>query len=372
MTSDSAWFERLAARGAAPDVVLRLGVRLALRRRLLALQRRRGARRPLPGGPIAVQTDAANQQHYELPAAFFRQALGPRLKYSSAYWPPGVDSLAAAEQAMLELTARRAALADGQRVLDLGCGWGALTLWAAERYPASSVTAVTNSRTQRAFVAAAARARGLGNVQVRRANAAELRLTERFDRIVSVEMLEHARNHALLLERLSRALTPQGRIFVHVFSHVRHAYTFEPQDGWMSRWFFSGGTMPNLTLFDDTAPAVHTLHRWVLNGRHYARTLRAWLRNLDRNRGEVRAVVAQAYGPDRADLWIARWRLFFIACEELFAFRGGREWVVAHHVLAPAERVGGAPPARVGPRSSRSPARPPAAPLPAETRSMPA
>ena len=339
MADDRAWFERLAARGLAPDSILRLGVRLALRRRLRALKHSDPQERTLRlrASPVAVATEAANRQHYEVPTEFFRLVLGPRLKYSSALWPRDDLTLAQAEDAMLELTAQRARLADGQRVLDLGSGWGAFSLWAAERYPAASFTALSNSRTQREFVAAAAAERGLSNLQVVAGNAAALELPGRYDRIVSIEMLEHVRNHGPLLAQLADSLAPDGRIFVHVFSHRRHAYTFEPTDGWMARWFFSGGTMPNLGLFDDCAPAVRTVDRQVVNGRHYARTLRSWLRNLDRQRDAVRTLFLEVYGHGAADLWIARWRLFFIACEELFAHRGGREWVVAHHLLAPAE-----------------------------------
>jgi cyclopropane-fatty-acyl-phospholipid synthase len=335
---EQAWFERLAARRLAPDTLLRLGVRFALRRRLRSLDLAGGSNgvQRLPGGPVAVETEAANRQHYEVPTDFFRLVLGPRLKYSSALWPGDDLTLAQAEDAMLELTARRAQLAGGQRVLDLGSGWGSFSLWAAERYPSASFTALSNSHTQREFVAAQAAELGLANVQVVAGNAARLELSDRYDRIVSIEMLEHVRNHGLLLAQLCNALEPDGRIFVHVFSHRRHAYTFEPTDGWMARWFFSGGTMPNLKLFDECAPAIRTVNRHVVNGRHYARTLRAWLRNLDRRRSTVRELFRSAYGDGEADLWIARWRLFFIACEELFAYRGGREWVVAHHLLEPA------------------------------------
>ena len=337
MADEQAWFERLAVRGLAPDGLLRRGVRIALRRRLRALEQpdSRQRRLGLRDGPIAVETGAANRQHYEVPTEFFRLVLGPRLKYSSAFWPNGNSTLAQAEDAMLELTARRAQLADGQRVLDLGSGWGAFSLWAAERFPSASFTALSNSRTQREFVEARAAELGLSNVEVVAGNAAEVQFPSGFDRIVSIEMLEHVRDHGSLLARLANALEPDGRIFVHVFSHRRHAYTFEPADGWMARWFFSGGTMPSLELFDECAPAVRTVDRQVINGRHYARTLRAWLQNLDRQRDAIQVLFRKVYGKSVADLWIARWRLFFIACEELFAYRGGREWVVAHHLLAP-------------------------------------
>lgn len=338
MDSQSAWFERLAARGLAPDGILRLGVRLALRRRLRALQRGTPQERfhAMRNGPTAVATDAANRQHYEVPTEFFRMILGPRLKYSSALWPSGVETLTDAEDAMLELCAQRAGLAEGQRVLDLGSGWGSFAVWAAARYPNSTITAVTNSRTQRDHILGEVQAHGLSNLDVIHANAAAEEISGRFDRIVSIEMLEHIRDHGALLARLANQLDPDGLIFVHVFSHVRHAYAFEPEDGWMARWFFSGGTMPSLDLFHEYAPAVRTVDRWVVNGRHYARTLRAWLRNLDERRPQIAELFRAVYGDDAANLWLMRWRLFFIACEEMFAYRGGREWVVAHHLLAPA------------------------------------
>lgn len=348
MDSQSAWFERLAARGMVPDGVLRLGVRMALRRRLRALRRGEPQERfrALRNGPTAVATDAANRQHYEVPTEFFRLILGPRLKYSSCLWPAGVETLVEAEDAMLDLCAQRADLADGQRVLDLGCGWGSFALWAAERYPRSTITAVTNSRTQRDHIVGESRARGLANLDVLHANAAVDEIPGRFDRIVSIEMLEHIRDHGALLARLADRLDPDGRIFVHVFSHVRHAYAFEPEDGWMARWFFSGGTMPSLDLFDECAPAVRTVDRWVVNGRHYARTLGTWLGNVDKRRPQIVELFRGVYGDEAACLWLTRWRLFFIACEELFAYRGGREWVVAHHLFAPA-RVGEAQARRI-------------------------
>ena len=338
MDSETAWFERVAARGMVSDGILRLGVRMALRRRLRMLQRvePQDRLRRMHGGPVAVAVDAANRQHYEVPTEFFRMILGPRLKYSSGLWPLGVATLAEAEEAMLDLTAQRAGLADGQRVLDLGCGWGAFALWAAQRYPASTFTALTNSRTQREHIAAEIGTRGLRNLAVLHADAAAHDAAGRFDRIVSIEMLEHVRDHGSLLARLAARLEPGGRIFVHVFSHTRHAYAFEPEDGWMARWFFSGGTMPNLDLFQECAPAVRTVDRWTVNGSHYARTLRAWRKNLDDRRPQIQALFCSVYGEQLASVWVFRWRLFLIACEELFAYRGGREWVVAHHLFAPA------------------------------------
>ena len=341
-TSYTEWLERcerLVASRFLPDAAVRLAVRVALRRRLRWLERERLATcDQLPTvGPIAVETETANRQHYELPTEFFRVVLGPRLKYSSALWSAEVKTLSEAEDAMLELTAARAALADGQRILDLGCGWGAFSLWAAKRYPTAKITALTNSRTQEVYVRDRAGTHGLSNLDVRRGNAASLKLDGRFDRIVSIEMLEHVRNVRPLLNQLVAVLERDGQMFVHVFSHRRYAYTFEPQDGWMARWFFSGGVMPDLDHFSRNTQAFRTTERWILNGEHYARTLQAWLRNLDVNRNLALCALREFYGAANAELWLARWRLFFIACAELFAFRRGDEWVVAHHVLVPAE-----------------------------------
>ena len=331
--------ERLATVGLVPDIALRIGVRTALRSRLRQLSRESLPNQPFGryAIPIAIETDTANRQHYEVPTDFFQLVLGPRLKYSSALWSKDVTTLNGAEEAMLELTADRAGLDDGQRILDLGSGWGAFAIWAAQRYPVAHITALTNSRTQESYVRRLAASQNLPNLSVRRANTATLNLNVdgRFDRIVSVEMLEHIRNVGPLLDHIATLLEHDGRLFVQVFSHTTHRYTFEPADGWISRWFFSGGTMPNLDHLSSNTTALRTTDRWIVNGCHYAQTLRVWLQNLDANRRAVLDIFRECYGPREAALWLARWRLFFIACEELFAFRKGTEWVVAHHLFEP-------------------------------------
>jgi cyclopropane-fatty-acyl-phospholipid synthase len=280
-----------------------------------------------------VATAAANRQHYEVPSAFFAAVLGPRLKYSAAWWPPGVASLDEAEARMLDLTLERAEIRDGQSILDLGCGWGAFTLHAAARHPAARILAVSNSRSQGAFVEAEARARGLDNVTIATADINAFAPQQRFDRIVSVEMLEHVRNHAALFRRIARWLHGDGRLFVHVFSHREFAYLFEergPSD-WMARHFFTGGMMPSDSWLTRCQDALVAEASWRLGGEHYQRTAEAWLRNLDARRGEVDDILGDVYGMDQVTRWRTRWRVFFMACAEMFGYDGGVEWGISHY-----------------------------------------
>ncbi len=327
----------LAESGLLPDPMIRAGIRRMLAGRLeeeagAAAERARW-REGLALAPLTVHADAANAQHYEVPAALFERMLGPRLKYSSCLWPEGVETLAAAEEAMLSLTAERAGIADGQRILELGCGWGSLCLYLAERFPNARITALSNSASQRAFILARAARIGLANLEVVTADIADFDTTDRFDRVVSVEMFEHVRNHARLMRRIAGWLEPGGALFVHVFAHRRFAYPFEDEGPatWMARHFFTGGLMPSVDLIPSAAgPLTHEETRLV-DGRHYQRTLEAWLANLDAARGAVLPVLADLHGAEAARLWLQRWRIFLMACAELFGFRGGQEWLVAHY-----------------------------------------
>jgi cyclopropane-fatty-acyl-phospholipid synthase len=337
--------DRLLARGLVPDRVLRR----AVRSRVTGLadgferlgsdgraERERAVLARLDSGPIAVETEEANRQHYDLPSDFFLHVLGPRLKYSCCLWPPSVRELAEAEEAMLALTAERAGLDDGQSILDLGCGWGSLALWAGERYPRSQVVALSNSREQGLFIERACRERGLTNVEVITAEIGRFAPERRFERIVAVEMFEHLRNHGELLRRIAGWLEPEGRLFVHVFCNRRQVYEFDPDGtgGWMARHFFAGGMMPSWDYLARYQEDLVLAERWQVDGGHYAQTLRAWLDNLDGRRDLVLPILGQAYGPDQARLRLAHWRLFFMACEETFALAAGSEHFVGHYLFA--------------------------------------
>ena len=327
----------LAERGLLPLPALRMGVRGLVRQRLADAKTDPDVAsfvRTLEQSPLALTPDKANEQHYEVPPEFFELALGPQLKYSGAWWPDGVTDLAGAEEAMLRLTSERAQLEDGQDILELGCGWGSLTLHMARAFPSSLITAVSNSALQRRFI----EARAPKNVRVVTADMNDLTLSGRFDRVVSVEMFEHMRNYRELLARISRWMRPDGRLFVHVFCHRTYAYPYETEgaDNWMGRHFFTGGIMPSFDLLSRFDDHLEVEAEWKIGGEHYGRTARAWRENIEGRREEVLGVFRETYGDD-AHRWYHRWRLFFLACEELFGYKGGSEWMVGHYRLAPVE-----------------------------------
>jgi cyclopropane-fatty-acyl-phospholipid synthase len=333
----------IAERGWVPDSLIRMGIRRLLGSRLRRIEandkdpaeRVEALARQMLESPVALETGKANEQHYEVPAAFFEKVLGPHLKYSGCYWPESVSLLGDAEAEMLALTCERAALENGMRVLDLGCGWGSLTLWMARHYPDCQITSVSNSNGQRHFIELRCRELGLENVEVVTADMNQFAPQGEFDRVVSIEMFEHMRNYRVLLGRISSWLAPEGRVFIHVFCHRSHPYLFEVEGraDWMAQYFFTGGLMPSPDLWLQFQEDLVVEQQWEVNGRHYERTALAWLANLDSQRDECMEILREVYGGDQAGLWLQRWRMFFLACAELFAYRAGREWFVSHTLL---------------------------------------
>lgn len=340
----ASFLDRLLARDILPDWALRLGIRSFLRAKIRAeskggveSERKRAAQfvSELLSSPIALKTDLANEQHYEVPAEFFEVVLGRRLKYSCGLWEGPAVTLDQAEEAMLRLTAERALIRDGQSILELGCGWGSLSLYLAEHYPNARICAVSNSATQREHMERQAGEKGFRNLKVMTADMNDFFAPETYDRVVSVEMFEHMRNYKELLRRIAAWLRPDGLLFVHIFSHLRFAYAYREEDpaDWIARYFFSGGIMPSdglLLYFQDD---LKVMEHWRVNGLHYHKTCEAWLRNMDRSKSKVMEVFEKTYGAGEAEkMWIY-WRIFILACSELFRYRSGNEWLVSHYLF---------------------------------------
>ena len=333
------WVER----GLVPDAIVRRGIRRLLKDRLCELRSGDPASNAdatqafvdlMQSAELAPLPTKANEQHYEVPAAFFGGVLGPHRKDSSGYGPDEVTTLAQAEAAALQLTCERAGLADGQNVLELGCGWGSLTLWMAERYPGSRITALSNSASQREHVEAELVRRGLTNVRVITCDINGFDTADRFDRVVSVEMFEHLRNWQRAFAGVARWLRPGGRFFMHVFAHRAVPYAFVDRDDsdWMSRHFFSGGMMPSDDLALQCQDHLRLLRRWRWDGTHYQRTAEAWLCNMDAQRATLWPTFRATYGPG-AERWWTRWRVFFLSVAELFGYEAGQQWWVSHYLF---------------------------------------
>lgn len=332
---------KLAERRLVTDSMIRSGIRKLLRERLESISNDSLSAeewiRVLESAPVAVETEVANDQHYEIPAPYFQAVLGGHLKYSSGYWHSGNESLDQSEAAMLELTCERAELASNQRILELGCGWGSLSLWIAEHYRESEIVAVSNSNSQREFIEAQAKERSLRNLSVITCDINRFKPEGSFDRVVSVEMFEHIRNHRQLLGRIAKWLKPGGKLFVHVFTHRAHTYLFEEKSDkdWMSKYFFTGGIMPSVELLPTAALGIlEEEQRWSVNGQHYSRTLEAWLAKQDSHAERVHEIFLSCYGKKDVRLWAQRWRIFYMACSELFAYNKGEEWPVTHYRFA--------------------------------------
>lgn len=335
--------DSLVANALIPDSFIRIGIRRLLAQRLQEINQ--GSSEALAAykedfikkckvSPIAVQTKDANEQHYEVPTEFYLYALGPNLKYSCAYFEEG-DDLGTAEIRMLEKTVSTAQIKDGDKILECGCGWGSLTLFMAKKFPNSSITAVSNSSTQKKFIDEKAAKLGLKNVTIITADMNKFTTTEKFDRVVSVEMFEHMRNHKDLLGKISDWLKPEGTLFVHIFVHKDTPYLFEVKDDsdWMSKYFFSGGMMPSDDYFTYYTESFKLKDHIQYNGIHYSKTAEAWLQNMDNHKEEVRAIFEKHYGPKETTKWIEYWRIFFMSCSELWKYNDGKEWFVSHYLL---------------------------------------
>lgn len=338
------WYDKLLEKDLVPDFLIRKGIRKLLAQRLREETKESPEAQKkhlltlveeLKNSPIAIETKAANEQHYEVPTQFYQYCLGKNLKYSSCFYKEGVTDLSTAERDMLELTCERAELKDGMDVLELGCGWGSLSLFMAAKFPNSTITAVSNSRTQKIHIDGEAKKRGINNLTIITCDINAFSVEKKFDRVVSVEMFEHMRNYYELMKRISGWLKDDGKLFVHIFTHKVVAYKFEVKDesDWMSKYFFTGGIMPSddlLFYFNDHL--VKEQH-WQVSGIHYSKTSEDWLKNMDAHKKEIMPLLESTYGKKDALKWWVYWRIFYMACAELWGYKGGNEWIVSHYLF---------------------------------------
>ena len=326
-----------AERAPLPDVMIRAGINALCSRTASKLSTGNAETdaafaNEMAKRSIAENTAEANAQHYEVPAKFFAMALGPNRKYSSCFYNSESSTLQEAEEEALRQTVEHADLADGKSILELGCGWGSLSLWMARQFPNARIVAVSNSNSQREYIQATAKSRGLTNLTIITQDMNGFDPKATFDRIVSVEMFEHMMNWRELMTRVRTWLNPDGRFFMHIFTHRSGAYLFDRADkeDWIAQHFFTGGVMPSHHLIQQYSDVFEVEKEWRWSGVHYQRTALDWLANFDRNRDEIEAVFGPVYRADTA-LWMRRWRWFFLATAGLFGYADGSEWGVSHY-----------------------------------------
>ncbi|MBY0449627.1 MAG: cyclopropane-fatty-acyl-phospholipid synthase family protein [Cyanobacteria bacterium] len=340
------FLDQLIESNLVPEPLIRLGIRYLLSQKLRVEYKANVEDQnqvildfvaDLKQSPIAIETQAANDQHYEVPSDFYHYCLGPRRKYSGCYWTPETKTLAEAEETMLQLSCDRAQIEDGQRILDLGCGWGSMSLWLAEKYPQAKITGLSNSRSQKAYIDSVAQAKGFKNLEIITGNIVDFDFegSPQFDRVISIEMFEHMKNYEALLRKIRRWVRDDGRLFVHIFTHKTVAYHYEDQGprDWMTRYFFSGGTMPSHDLLLYFQDDFTIANQWAVNGVHYQKTAEAWLENMKRHRSEILPILASTYGEEQVTRWWVYWQVFFMACAELWGYDHGNEWHVSHYLF---------------------------------------
>jgi len=334
----------LLTKNLLPDPLIRLGIRRLLRERLKNEKKFNPEEQQnhfmkiiaaLKESPIAVNTSDANKQHYEIPTLFFKTILGKHLKYSCGYWNSDVDSLDESERTMLELTCKRAGIKDGEEILELGCGWGSLTLFIADKFPGCRITGVSNSKTQKEYIDGEVSKRGLKNITVITADINDFYAEKRYDRVVSVEMFEHMRNYSALFTKINCLLKPGGELFVHIFSHKEYTYLFEVKDDtdWMAKYFFTGGIMPGNHLLLYFSKNFEIINHWLVSGQHYEKTSNSWLANMDRNKELILKLFSETYSREDKIKWWVYWRVFFMSCAEMWGYNNGEDWMVSHYLF---------------------------------------
>jgi cyclopropane-fatty-acyl-phospholipid synthase len=335
---------KLAEKGLLPDRLIRVGIDRLIEDRLIeisafsseaSIAKLTNLISIMKTSDIASVPELVNTQHYEVPAEFFHYCLGTHRKYSSCFWLPDTQNLDEAEELALSQTCDHADLHDGQHILELGCGWGSLSLYMAAKFPNARITGVSNSNSQREYIMAAAKTRGISNLNIITADMNHFAAPQTYDRIVSVEMFEHMRNYHVLYGKVASWLKPQGKFFKHIFVHRNTPYLFEVQndDDWMSQHFFRGGMMPSDDLPLHFQDDLRVIQRWRWDGTHYEKTANAWLKNMDTNAAHITPILAASYGEQNVEMWRNRWRIFYMACAELFGYNNGQEWWVTHYLF---------------------------------------